>query len=119
MKSTESPRLTLERMDDSPNPMVRLMFEGRALCAFYTSLGRLTALEAALDDSWADRILNQKDAAIAERNLLRSVAEALRVLVWLKDGPRDSAYDSLKVVAWASARSALAAANLPITEKQT
>lgn len=157
----ETPRLTLERMDDSPNPMVRLMFQGRALCSFYTSLARLTALEAALDDSWAEAILEQRDQALEAVRTLSSIydstrvdlcricevgicsahqpsegivpavtreyvslkertgsiAEALRMLVWLKDGPHDLAYEIMKEGAWEMARTALKTANLWTSEK--
>ena len=39
-----------------------------------------------------------------------AMAEALRALLWLKDGPRDDAYRAAKDQAWEEARAALALA---------
>lgn len=50
--------------------------------------------------------------ALAELEAARPVVEALRDLVWLKDGPRDKVYRDKKGNAWAAARTALAAVDL-------
>lgn len=53
------------------------------------------------------------EEAVVERNYLliltSQIDYALRLLVSLKDGPRDAAYEEDKVLAWKLAREAVAA----------
>lgn len=82
--------------------------------AYNDAVDAFDALNVALSvteaerDSYGDiagRLLIRAEAAEAERDKAR---RALRDLVRLKDGPRDSAYYDKKPLAWAKARAAVA-----------